>query len=141
MRATAVQMTNEIVPIVEAAGLQVSYSSERSVQDELNEESFADAGTVALSYLAMFIYIAFAMAKAPPTLTCASAMVRSRAGLGLAGVCIVLCSVLGALGICSLFGLWGTLIIMEVRSCDCFVCVCVCCVLLLPYIRFFVTIT
>lgn len=36
-----------------AAGLRVSFSTERSVQDELSRESSADAGTVLLSYLAM----------------------------------------------------------------------------------------
>lgn len=34
-----------------AAGLSLSFSTERSVQDELGRESSADAGTVLLSYL------------------------------------------------------------------------------------------
>lgn len=36
-----------------AADLNLSYSSERSVEDELGRESGADGATVALSYVAM----------------------------------------------------------------------------------------
>jgi hypothetical protein len=36
------------------------------------------------------------------------------AGLGAAGVLIVAASVAGALGLCSMFGMWSTLIVMEV---------------------------
>lgn len=36
------------------------------------------------------------------------------AGLGAAGVLIVAASVGGALGLCSMFGMWSTLIVMEV---------------------------
>jgi hypothetical protein len=35
-------------------------------------------------------------------------------GLGAAGVLIVAASVAGALGLCSMFGMWSTLIVMEV---------------------------
>ena len=38
----------------------------------------------------------------------------SRVGVGLTGVLIVGLSVLAALGLCSLFGMWATLIILEV---------------------------
>lgn len=42
-------------------------------------------------------------------------LVYSRVGVGLTGVLIVGLSVLAALGLCSLFGMWATLIILEVR--------------------------
>ena len=67
-------------------GLEITYSSERSVQDELDRESYTDATTVSFSYLAMFIYIAFALTKLPADVTWASTIVHSRAGLGAAGV-------------------------------------------------------
>ena len=38
----------------------------------------------------------------------------SRVGVGLTGVLVVGLSVLAALGVCSLFGMWATLIILEV---------------------------
>ena len=43
-------------------------------------------------------------------------LVYSRVGVGLTGVLIVGLSVLAALGLCSLFGMWATLIILEVRA-------------------------
>jgi hypothetical protein len=42
---------DELAPAVQAAGLALSFSTERSVADELRRESGADAPTVALSYL------------------------------------------------------------------------------------------
>jgi Niemann-Pick C1 protein len=39
---------------------------------------------------------------------------RYASGLGAAGVLIVAASVAGALGLCSMFGMWSTLIVMEV---------------------------
>ena len=44
---------NELTAMAEDAGLRLSFSAERSVEDELSRESSADAGTVLLSYLAM----------------------------------------------------------------------------------------
>ena len=45
--------SDKITEMASVAGLRVSFSTERSVQDELSRESGADAGTVLLSYLAM----------------------------------------------------------------------------------------
>ena len=55
---------HEITAMAGAAGLRLSFSTERSVQDELSRESGADAGTVLLSYLAML-----ACASSPVTLS------------------------------------------------------------------------
>lgn len=45
--------------MAETAGLRVSFSTERSVQDELSRESSADAGTVLVSYFAMLMCVRF----------------------------------------------------------------------------------
>ncbi len=102
-----------------AANLSSSYSAERSIQDEISRESFADASTVAWSYAAMLAYVSVALASIP-----ASAVVRmgwgraillhSKVGLGVGGVAIVLAAVLGALGLTSLCGIWCSLISLEV---------------------------
>lgn len=84
------------------------------MQDELKRESRADAPTVALSYLVMLAYIACALGSLPSTGRVLHVFVLSRAALGLGGVLIVAASVAGALGLCSMFGMWSTLIIMEV---------------------------
>lgn len=120
------QVQEELMPRAHEAGLDLSYSAEASVQDELARESFTDVTTVALSYLAMFVYIAVALSRAPPSPPAADGAPRgaptlleravySRAGLAAAGVCVVAASVLAALGLCSFLGVPATLIIMEVR--------------------------
>ena len=68
---------------------------------------------VAISYIVMLIYIAVALGYLPAGARPWAALVTGRASLGLGGVLIVLAAVAGALGLCSLFGMWSTLIIME----------------------------
>lgn len=69
---------------------------------------------VAISYIVMLGYIALALGALPPPRQMLQLFVLSRASLGLGGVLIVAGSVAGALGLCSMFGMWSTLIIMEV---------------------------
>ena len=78
-------MREKVVPMAEKLGYRVTFSSERSVQDELNRESYTDAPTVSISYLVMFVYIAFAMTNLPPGGTWPSNLVYCRVGLGAAG--------------------------------------------------------
>ncbi|GLI64747.1 hypothetical protein VaNZ11_008114, partial [Volvox africanus] len=122
--------TARLGPLAEAANMSLSFSTERSVQDELSRESRADAGTVAASYGIMLLYIAVALGSFPAPLAVwrvtrgrglvaavcllRRAALTSRASIGLAGVAIVAASVAGALGLVSALGLWCTLIIMEV---------------------------
>ena len=70
---------------------------------------------VAISYIVMLVYIALALGYLPAGARPWAVLVTGRASLGLGGVAIVLAAVAGALGLCSLFGMWSTLIIMEVR--------------------------
>jgi Niemann-Pick C1 protein len=114
---TSAQVEDHIAPKAEKLGLSVSWSSESSVQRELARESFLDTSTVALSYLAMLIYIGIALGKyssRPQRNACKERIVKSRCLLGLSGVAVVLCSVLGGLGICSALGVSASLIVMEV---------------------------
>lgn len=43
--------------------MDVAFNSERSVEDELERETYGDIITIVLSYLFMFIYITFALGK------------------------------------------------------------------------------
>ena len=70
---------------------------------------------VAISYIVMLVYIALALGYLPADARPWAVLVTGRASLGLGGVAIVLAAVASALGLCSLFGMWSTLIIMEVR--------------------------
>lgn len=95
--------------------LRLSYSAERSVQDELSRESGEDTSTVAISYLVMLLYVALALAKIPKRgATWQTVLVHGRTLLALGGVLIVGAAVAAALGLCGWFGINATLIIMEV---------------------------
>ena len=99
-----------------AANLSLTFSAERSIRDEIDRETYTDMGTVALSYAVMLLYIACALGTLPHRPSWRDALVHSRAALGLGGVLIVAASVVGALGLCSAFGLWSALINLEVRA-------------------------
>ena len=73
----------------------VSYYSERSVADEINRQSSADVMTIALSYLAMFVYIALSLGKI-------TSFVRAKVSLGFAGLVVVLTSVTSSIGFLSI---------------------------------------
>ena len=47
----------------EDKNLTVAYTSERSVEDEINRESNSDIITILVSYLLMFVYIAVALGQ------------------------------------------------------------------------------
>jgi Niemann-Pick C1 protein len=96
------------------AGLRLSYSTERSVEDELKRESGTDAGTVALSYGVMLLYVALALGKIPRGATWRTAAVHGKSLLALGGVAAVAAAVVAALGLCGWTGISATLLIMEV---------------------------
>jgi Niemann-Pick C1 protein len=91
--------------------INIAFSAQRSIPDEINRESKADALTVAISYLFMFIYIALFLGniRSLPTL-----LVDLKIMLGLFGVMIVLLAVGASLGFLSLCGVEASLIIIEV---------------------------
>lgn len=97
-----------------AKGLSISFSSERSVQDELQRESYADGMAVALSYGVMTIYIACALCVFPQNKPWNFRLIRSRVFVALLGVFLVACAVVAALGLCGWLNIGATLIIMEV---------------------------
>ncbi|KAL6652221.1 hypothetical protein ACP70R_011146 [Stipagrostis hirtigluma subsp. patula] len=102
----------EILPMVSAQNLTLSFSSESSIQDELNRESTADAITIVISYIVMFAYISFTLGDRPSRWL--SLFVSSKVLLGFSGVVLVMLSVLGSMGFFSAIGVKSTLIIMEV---------------------------
>ncbi|XP_052763831.1 NPC intracellular cholesterol transporter 1-like isoform X1 [Mya arenaria] len=89
----------------------LSFSSERSIQDELNRESVSDVLTIVLSYLIMFAYITIALGQFKSFDTI---LIDSKITLGLIGITIVLLSVAASVGFYSYVGIPMTLIIIEV---------------------------
>lgn len=91
--------------------MTVSYSSERSIQDELDRESRSDILTILVSYLIMFAYITLALGQFHSFETI---LIDSKITLGLTGVSIVLLSVAASVGFYSYMNVPMTLIIIEV---------------------------
>ncbi|XP_075389176.1 NPC intracellular cholesterol transporter 1 isoform X1 [Tenrec ecaudatus] len=91
--------------------LTISFTAERSLEDELNRESKSDVFTVTISYAVMFLYISIALGHIK---SCRRLLVDSKISLGIAGILIVLSSVACSLGIFSYIGIPLTLIVIEV---------------------------
>ncbi|XP_056599830.1 NPC intracellular cholesterol transporter 1 [Triplophysa dalaica] len=91
--------------------LTISFSAERSIEDEINRESSSDVTTIVISYVIMFVYISLALGHINSFRTL---LVDSKISLGIAGILIVLSSVACSLGIFSYIGIPLTLIVIEV---------------------------
>ncbi|KAK4751490.1 hypothetical protein SAY87_004972 [Trapa incisa] len=102
---------DELLPMVQARNLTLSFSSESSIEEELKRESTADAITILISYLVMFGYISLTLGE---THRLSLFYISSKILLGLSGVILVMLSVLGSVGFFSIIGVKSTLIIMEV---------------------------
>lgn len=97
-------------------GLRLSFSTEASLEQELNKSTNTDAKIVAISYVVMFAYACLALGtplrhvfRNPALL-----LVESKVTLGLVGIAIVLMSIAASIGFFSWVGLKATLIIVEV---------------------------
>ncbi|XP_076350030.1 NPC intracellular cholesterol transporter 1-like [Tachypleus tridentatus] len=93
------------------SNMAISFSSERSIQDELDRESKSDIVTILVSYLIMFAYVSIALGRFRRW---KYILVDSKITLGLGGVLIVFVSVTSSLGIFSYAGVPATLLIIEV---------------------------
>lgn len=93
--------------------IDVAFSSERSIEDELKRESESDISTIVVSYLIMFVYIAIALGQAELK-RCSRFLIDSKITLGIGGVVIVLASVVSSIGLFGFIGVPATLIIIEV---------------------------
>lgn len=91
--------------------LTISFSAERSIQDELERESNTDVITILVSYLIMFLYVTVALGQYTD---CSTILIDSKITLGISGIAIVAFSVLASLGFWSYVGEPATLIIIEV---------------------------
>lgn len=91
--------------------MDIAFTSERSIEDELDRESQSDVLTILISYVIMFAYIAISLGQMK---SCSRLLIDSKITLGLGGVFIVLASVVSSVGIFGFIGLPATLIIIEV---------------------------
>ncbi|XP_065212714.1 NPC intracellular cholesterol transporter 1 homolog 1b isoform X2 [Planococcus citri] len=91
--------------------MEISYFSERSVEDEIDRESHTNVLIVIFSYLAMFVYVALMLGNCRFN---SKFLLESKIVLGLSGVVIVLSSVISSIGLNSFLGIKVTLIALEV---------------------------
>ncbi|XP_076647922.1 Niemann-Pick type C-1a isoform X2 [Halictus rubicundus] len=91
--------------------MDIAFTSERSIEDELNRESQSDVLTILVSYVIMFAYIAISLGQMK---SCSRLLIDSKITLGLGGVLIVLASVVCSVGLFGFVGIPATLIIIEV---------------------------
>lgn len=100
-------------------GLRLSFSTEKSLTEELNQTTNTDAKIVVISYIIMFLYASLALGSTTLSVRSllhnpANAMVQSKFSLGVIGILIVLMSVSASVGLFSACKIRVTLIIAEV---------------------------
>ncbi|KAI0899178.1 patched sphingolipid transporter [Annulohypoxylon nitens] len=100
-------------------GLRLSFSTEISLEEELNKSTNSDATIIVISYLVMFFYASLALGSTSMSIrelvrNPAVALVQSKFTLGLVGIVIVLMSITASIGLFSWAGVKVTLIIAEV---------------------------
>ncbi|XP_053611074.1 NPC intracellular cholesterol transporter 1 isoform X2 [Plodia interpunctella] len=91
--------------------MDIAYTSERSIEDELDRESQSDVSTILVSYFIMFAYISISLGRFT---SFSRLLIDSKVTLGLGGVLIVLASVVCSVGIFGYGGVPATMIIVEV---------------------------
>lgn len=100
-------------------GLRLSFSTEISLEEELNKSTNTDAKIIVISYVIMFLYASIALGSTTlslrdmirnPSVT----IVESKFALGVAGIIIVLMSITASIGLFSWANLRATLIIVDV---------------------------
>lgn len=94
--------------------LNIAFSTEISLTEELNNSSNTDIKIVVISYLLMFLYASISLGGRVPITTNLKTLIHTRFLLGLGGIMIILLSVVSSLGFFALIGLKSTLIIAEV---------------------------
>ena len=100
-------------------GLRLSFSTEISLEQELNKSTNTDAKIIVISYVIMFLYASIALGSTTLSLrdllrNPAISLVESKFTLGVVGIVIVLMSIAASIGLFSWAGLKATLIIVDV---------------------------
>ncbi|GAO13370.1 hypothetical protein UVI_02013800 [Ustilaginoidea virens] len=106
----------EVQEEAEQRGLRLSFTTEISLEQELNKSTNTDAKIIVVSYIVMFIYVCMALGTPLKHIfrNPALLLVEPKVTLGLVGILIVLMSIAASIGFFSWVGLKATLIIVEV---------------------------
>ncbi len=93
--------------------IEVYYTTERSIEDEIERESKSDMKIIGISYVVMFFYLTLTLGKYS-TLNAKAILLETKIFLALAGVVLVLLSVFSSGGVFTYLGVPATLITLEV---------------------------
>ena len=115
MKSTLLEVQKEATD----RGLRLSFSTEISLEQELNQNTNTDAKIVVISYIVMFFYASLALGSTTLSLRSilrnpTTSLVESKFALGVVGILIVLMSISASIGLFSAAGIKVTLIIAEV---------------------------
>lgn len=91
--------------------IDIAYSAERSIEDEIRELSKSTASTVVMSYLIMFAYVTLTLGKFT---SFKYFLLDSKMSLAFGGIVIVFSSVGSAIGLCGYLGVVTTMLTIEV---------------------------
>jgi Niemann-Pick C1 protein len=109
---TLIDQVNQVIQKYKGQGvnlmtLKADYLAERSIPDNISEESSENAFVIVISYLLMFLYVGSAIGHIP-------SMVHSKYSLGFAGIFVVISSLISAIGITFFMNIKLTMISAEV---------------------------
>ncbi|XP_017769241.1 PREDICTED: Niemann-Pick C1 protein-like [Nicrophorus vespilloides] len=91
--------------------MDIAFSAERSIEDEVERVSKSEMVTILISYAVMFIYIAIMLGHFRSFRTI---LLDSKIILGIGGIIIVMCAVICSLGVSGYVGISTTLLTIEV---------------------------
>jgi Niemann-Pick C1 protein len=93
--------------------INVIYTTERSIEDELERESKADMKIIGISYIVMFFYLTITLGKYS-SMNIRVILIEMKFFLAMSGVVLVILSVLSSGGFFMYLGVPATLITLEV---------------------------
>ena len=93
--------------------INVIYTTERSIEDELDRESRADMKIIGMSYIVMFFYLTLTLGKYS-SMNFRVILIEMKLFLAVSGVILVILSVLSSGGFFTYVGVPATLISLEV---------------------------
>ncbi|XP_018569147.1 Niemann-Pick type protein homolog 1B [Anoplophora glabripennis] len=91
--------------------MDIAFSAERSIQDEIDRLSESEMVTVFISYVVMFVYIAIALGRLAGF---KKILLETKILLAVGGIIVVLSSVGCSIGVCGYVGITTTLLTVEV---------------------------
>ena len=84
------------------------------MEEELSRELFANRNVLIAAYVAMFLYVSLTLGDYFPLKSLSQLFVKSKFLLGLAGVLMVICSLIISYGLCGFSGVKASLVVNQV---------------------------